>query len=53
MIWQIVSDYFLGKIENIRSSFIDQCEMPCNSSSYVTHMIEFEPATDEEVIEFS
>ncbi len=45
------SDYFVGKIDNIRSSFNDQCEIPSNSSGNVTRIIEFEPATDEEVMQ--
>ena len=44
------SDYFVGKIENIRSSFSKHCEMPNDDSSvHVTRISEFEPATEEEV----
>ena len=44
------SDYFVGKIETIRSSFNEHCELPIDDSiDHVTRITEFDAATDEEV----
>jgi hypothetical protein len=45
------SDYFVGKIHRIRSSFDDHCELPKydNQDVCVTRISDFEPATNEEV----
>jgi hypothetical protein len=46
------SEFFVGKIENIRSEFDNHCELPNENtgvSENVTHVTDFEPATDVEV----
>ena len=44
------SEYFVGKIDNIRSNFSKYSDFSEDSNPHASHITEFEPATNEEVM---